>query len=126
MSSESHSDLPEVKDAQICVSCLVPNEPSAHFCAKCGAPLSSYASTAPFESSFAAGSIYRSASERPRKLIVVIGIWLLFGPMAVMGIVIATQSLLVGVAVVAVPATIIWKTTRNYLTRVKPDESDDA
>jgi hypothetical protein len=115
------------KETQICVSCMGPNGPSAHFCAKCGAPLDSYASTAPFESSFAAGSVYRSASERPRKLIVVIGIWLIFSPLAVMGIIIMSSlSFLIGAALIAVPATIIWKTTRNYMKRKRTDERHEA
>jgi hypothetical protein len=138
MSSESHSDLPEAKETQLCVSCMAPNEPSAHFCAKCGAPLTSYASTGPFESLFAEGSVYRSAVERPQKPIVVFGVWLIFGTMTVAGILIASLNLsdmdiwgrmigvLIGVALVTVSATMIWKTTRNYLARKKTDERHDS
>src|SRR6516162_1962936 len=85
-SEEPNQETPEAVEKQLCVSCMAQNEPSAHFCAKCGAPLTSYASTGPFESIFAEGSAYRAAAERPQKLVVVLGIWLIFGPMALAGL----------------------------------------
>src|SRR5690349_8538637 len=85
--SGPHPELPETGEKQLCVSCAVPNEPSAHFCAKCGAPLTSYASTGPFESIFAEGSVYRSAAERPQKLVVFLGMWLIFGLTALIGVI---------------------------------------
>ena len=119
---------------------MAPNEPDAHFCAKCGAPLSSYASTGPFESLFAEGAVYRAAAERPRSLVVVFGIWLIFGLVAVGGVFLTAIGLtglgpsiaggiwsLIGVSLFAVGLTMIWKTTRNYLARkqiVKPATSD--
>ena len=43
---EAPSQVPgDTDEKQLCVSCMFPNEPAAHFCAKCGAPTSSYAST---------------------------------------------------------------------------------
>ena len=101
-------------------NCMAPNEPSAHFCTKCGAPLSSYASTGPFESLFAEGAVYRQAAGRPRKLIVVLGVWLIFIPMMLSGLAILNAGFgffgaLGGVAIIAVSGAMIWKTTRNYL-----------
>src|SRR3954451_837470 len=78
MSQEIPKPSPESEEKQLCLSCMAPNEPTAHFCAKCGAPLSSYASTGPFESLFSEGAVYRQAAERPRSFIVVLGIWLIF------------------------------------------------
>jgi ribosomal protein L40E len=75
----------EMEEKQLCLSCLFPNTTSANFCAKCGAPLSSYAATGPFEHLFAEGYVYREAAEKPRSLIVVLGIWLIFGFMALTG-----------------------------------------
>lgn len=122
---------PEPEEKQLCTSCGAPNVPSAHFCARCGAPLSSYACMGPFESIFAEGFIYRQAVERPRSLIVVIGMWLLFGTMAVAGaITIAMQagiiSDLIGAGIAAVSAIMLWKTTRNYLRRKEIDRKSDA
>jgi ribosomal protein L40E len=73
-------------ERQLCISCVAPNDPAAHFCVKCGAPLTSYAATAPFEHLFAEGHVYRQAAERPQRLIVVLGIWLIFGGLALTGI----------------------------------------
>lgn len=47
------------KEFELCISCLEPNKPGAHFCPKCGTPLSSWSSTAPFESIFAQGDFMR-------------------------------------------------------------------
>lgn len=109
----------------MCTSCAVPNQPAAHFCAKCGAPLSSYAATGPFESLFAEGHVYREAAEHPRKLIVVLGVWLIFGTMALASTVILLIDCTVSFSVDTVFAAfllifsvvILWKTTRNYRSR---------
>ena len=71
----------ELSEKELCLGCLFPNEAGANFCAKCGAPLTSYASTGPFESLFAEGHVYRQAVNQPRRLIVVLGVWVIFGSM---------------------------------------------
>ena len=139
MDSEIDQHLPESDAKQLCVSCMAPNEPDAHFCAKCGAPLSSYASTGPFESLFAEGAVYREAADRPRSLVVVLGIWLIFGLMVVAGIAFTAFGLigfgpsllgglwsLVGVFLLAVGLKMIFKTTRNYLARKQIAKKNDA
>jgi uncharacterized paraquat-inducible protein A len=137
MSAEPYQDLPEADEKQLCVNCMAPNIPAAHFCIKCGAPLSSYASTGPFESIFAEGSVYRQAAERPRKLIVVLGVWLIFGSGALLGLFIIGISLasglrssiivfLAGCAVLLFSLLMICKTTWNYLTRKQTDERHDT
>jgi hypothetical protein len=130
MQMDEHPQASDEK--QLCVSCMAPNEPSAHFCAKCGAPLSSYASTGPFEHLFAEGAVYRQAAERPRSLIVVVGIWLIFGMMALgTGVVLIMSGgsgflfTLASAGILAVSIMMIWKTTRNYLNR-KPPENETA
>jgi hypothetical protein len=132
MSPEEHQDLPESEEKQLCINCMAPNEPSAHFCIKCGAPLSSYASTGPYESIFAEGFLYRQAAEHPRKLIVVLGVWLIFGLMAVGGVfsIAYVQEFgfafaIGGGAMLAFSVTMIWKTTRNYLARKPVDTKND-
>jgi hypothetical protein len=123
------------EEQQLCTSCLCPNVPETHFCKNCGAPLSSYAATAPFERLFAQGHAYRQATENPRKPVVVLGIWLLFGPLALTGLVIlflspdSVQSIFIGGAMFAISLAILVKTTRNYLNRdksiPKPDPGDE-
>lgn len=120
MAPEEDQDLPESIEKQLCISCMAPNDPSAHFCAKCGAPLSSYASTGPFESIFAEGAVCRQAAECPRKLFVVLGVWLIFGITALAGaamIAVGTGQedsftfVLPGGAMLAFSVAMIWKST---------------
>ena len=114
------------------MNCVFPNEPAAHFCANCGAPMTSYAATAPFESLFAEGHLYRQAAERPRSFVVVLGIWLLFGLMAAVGATFLSMArdsamhALFGGALLALSLVMIWKTTRNYLNRPRVDEEPEA
>jgi len=123
----------EPDEKQLCVSCLFPNEPLAHFCAKCGAPITSYAATGPFESIFAEGHVYRQAVERPRSFVVVLGVWLLFGSMALTGAVMpfignefGIQNFLFGAFMIPISVVMIWKTTRSYFAhpRTKDERLD--
>jgi ribosomal protein L40E len=120
---------PELEEVQLCISCMAPNDPTAHFCAECGAPLSSYASTGPFESLFARGVVYRQAAESPRKPIVVLGVWLIFGPVAVAGGSFIAGGhgdrwmfAVTGVVMLAFSAAIIARTTWNYFALKKHAE----
>jgi hypothetical protein len=83
MSTEVHQDSLEPHEEQLCTSCTAPNAPSADFCVKCGAPLSSFSFIDPFKGPFAEGIIYSQVADHPRSLITVFGIWLIFGAMAV-------------------------------------------
>jgi len=110
---------------QLCLTCLFPNNTSDHFCGRCGAPLSSYAATAPFERIFAEGHAYRQASENPRSFIVVLGIWLLFGTFALAGVTFLGAGsglgfpfpLVFGFLWLVLSGAMIWKTTRNYFAK---------
>jgi hypothetical protein len=56
----------EVQELEVCISCLKTNVPGTHFCGHCGTPLTSYAATAPFESIFAEGDLWRKAVSQGR------------------------------------------------------------
>ncbi|MSU61320.1 MAG: zinc ribbon domain-containing protein [Pedosphaera sp.] len=122
-----------LEESQLCVCCVSPNETSAHFCSKCGAPLSSYAATGPFECLFAEGYVYRQAAQRPRSLIVVVGVWLIFGPLALAGLISvfagnrvdAISGAGVGLLILPISVAMIWKTTRNYLARKPTNPKSD-
>ena len=123
----------ETDEKQLCLGCLCPNEPLANFCTQCGAPISSYACIGPFEHLFAEGHMYRQAVERPHRFIVVFGIWLMFGMMALGGIGIIAMSRTTGIGfsiagafLLAISLTMIWKTTRNYLARKQVDRPSDV
>jgi hypothetical protein len=122
----------ESQQRQLCVSCLFPNDPMANFCTECGAPLSSYAATGPFESLFAEGHLYRRAVEQPHRFVVVLGIWILFGTAALMGLAVLlawhafdTHEIALAVVNVALSIIIVVKTTRNYLNRPRTSEQSD-
>ncbi len=129
---KTNESSPESSEKQLCTSCTTPNEPDVNFCAKCGAPLSSYATIGPFERLFAEGFIYRQAAEQPRHLIVVLGVWLIFGAIAMGGITLLMMGGgkdglfgLTGVAMLVLSLLMIWRTTQSYLTRTRVAEKND-
>jgi len=73
----------------------------------------------PFESIFAQGFIWREAAGRPRRLIVVLGMWLIFLPQAFSGLTLILEGgklwRLVGCGTFLIPIAIIARTTWNYL-----------
>ena len=137
MSPDTPKNSAPAPEKQLCLSCTTPNEPVAHFCIKCGAALSSYASTAPFESRLATGSLFRQATERPRRFIVVLGMWMICGAMAVAGVILVSRghdrgllkgsySLVLGALLLVVSLTMVLKTTRNYFAKRHGDRTGDA
>jgi hypothetical protein len=114
-----------IEEQELCTQCMTGNRPGTNFCRKCGAPLSSYAATGPFESLFAEGHVYRRAAEQPQRLIVVLGMWSIFGIMALAGATIAATGwdlgyrfgVPFGVGLLFVSLFLIAKTTKNYRKR---------
>lgn len=87
--------------------------------------MTSYAATAPFESLFAEGHLYRAAVATPRNLVVVLGIWLIFGAMGMGGMTLIGLGLsrsnesflpLLGLFPLAISIWVIFKTARNYIS----------
>ena len=116
-----------------CTHCFAPIPKTQHFCSHCGAPATTYATTAPYESIFSEGFAWREASQSPTRLIVVIGMWLLWAPpllvslgltgVAIMAALDAPSPkarivvLIIGALVgggVWISATLLYRTTRNY------------
>jgi hypothetical protein len=73
----AHADV-----AIVCPQCLEPNPEDRHFCRRCATPLTAYASIDPLGQIYAAADTYRKAIANPRRVIVILGLWLLFGPAA--------------------------------------------
>jgi hypothetical protein len=123
---------PAGSEQELCAQCMTANPAGSHFCRKCNAPLSSYASTGPFESLFAEGHVYRNAAKRPQRFIVVFGVWLVFGAIALAGGFTAVltwgtgspMSVLVGIGMVAISVLLIGKTTKNYRNRKATDDTE--
>lgn len=120
---------PDSVGQELCISCLHPNEPAVNFCAKCGAPLTFYSASAPFESVFAEGHVYRQCAESPRSFIVLLGVWIIFGLGALVGCAFLYMSrdgrvydFLAGIIWVSVSVAMLWRTTRSYLARPRMNE----
>ena len=63
----------------LCPSCLAPTEPLQHFCAECGSPLTSHAEIDPIGRIYSMGYTFGKAVDSPRRLIVLVGMWCIFG-----------------------------------------------
>lgn len=119
MSSEPDPSSPDLEQ-ELCLSCLHLNGPDAHFCGECGAPLTSYSATAPFESIFAEGHFYRRAVERPESWLVLAGVWFYFGLFALGGAVVIARgtsdpsSLGFGMLITVPSVVIIARSTANF------------
>jgi hypothetical protein len=134
-------------DTCLCFSCMTPNDRRANFCEKCGAPLQSMAAMGPFEGIFAEGFAYRQAANNPQKLIVVVGVWFMFGIMAAGSGAILFDDLTarrpswlppsqlrsleqfemtaITLFLLIVSVLMIWRTTKSYLARPKGDCAQD-
>lgn len=125
--------LEESDGMELCLSCMAPNDTGVPFCAKCGAPMTSYAATGPLEHIFAEGFAYRQAAERPRSFIVVLGIWMIFvtiamtgGSMMGMSFKTSLPHFALGVFLLLVSVIMIIRTTRNYVVRPPIEEQSDS
>ncbi|CAN5699428.1 hypothetical protein BH11VER1_BH11VER1_38580 [soil metagenome] len=133
MPSEPDPISEPLEESELCLSCMAPNDTGVPFCAKCGAPMTSYASTGPLEHIFAEGYAYRQAAERPRSFIVVLGIWMIFVTLAMaggmsmwMGYGTSLPHFAMGVFLTLVSVIIIARTTRNYFARPPIKEPSDS
>ncbi len=111
----------------LCPACLAELTAGCGFCPQCAAPVTPTVAISPFERIFSEGYIYRQAVAAPRKLIVVIGIWLVFLPVFLSGVMMLVRHAFFREMPMlhvfgAVFATLIgglglFQVTRNYLRR---------
>lgn len=111
----------------VCYSCLQPNEIDRNICKFCNAPISQNSSNDPLQIAYGEGMVYRKATESKPKMIIVLGIWLLFFPAFIFGAYTAietvlTQSGSVGFvlfwlmfAIAVFSFVMLYKVTKNYL-----------
>jgi hypothetical protein len=134
---DNKADIPQ---QVVCPNCLEENESFQHFCVKCGAPISSISTVGPLERTLADGFMYRQAVAGRPKLIVVIGIWMMFLPVLIVSLSLLVMILIenfggffreTGLAVVMsalllVSFIILFRTTKNhFIARRKiPNETD--
>jgi hypothetical protein len=112
----------------LCPACLAELTAGCGFCPQCGAPVTPTAAISPFERIFSEGYIYRQAVASPRKLIVVVGAWLLFLPLFLCGVVMLGWGLffkhanpfehvIAGLFFFIAGGLGLFHVTRNYLRR---------
>ncbi len=93
--------------------------------------MTSYSTTGPMEQLFAEGHAYRQAAEQPRRFIVLLGIWMIFGTSAFLGVAWAEYGaatnlvwLILGTVTSVLSVVMIVKTTRSYFAERKKTGSD--
>ncbi len=109
-----------------CPSCLTGNSISATFCSKCGLPIGVYVNLDPVSQIKSQGHLFREATNKPRSLIILLGLWIYFGlTIFEMSLVILfsdldfhflTDVLFVGIVVVS--CLILHKATKNYFNKM--------
>lgn len=115
---------PQGGENVVCPSCLLSNSKDAAFCADCGAPIGMVAAIDPIQHIHAEGFAYRSAVDGAPKPIVLIGIWLIFAPMAIgmllLMITVRTDSTLAAIIPLlftAVSIAVLYRATKNYVSK---------
>jgi hypothetical protein len=120
--SSPGDDGEEEEGMPLCISCMTPNDPMRNFCEKCGAPLQSLGAMGPFEGIWGEGFVYRQATEKPRSLVIVLGVWLIFGTYAMgsvatllSGWLNSAEERLFSAFWLFISVMMIWRTTLGYL-----------
>ena len=124
---------PTPDDEQVlCTVCLLANPPRADYCAKCGAPINTLLTFAPYDQILLEGFAYRRAVDGPPSRIILIGMWLLFGPVLLVApFVVASDAQrnpaqggidrvadhLFWVVYFFVAAAILYRTSANYFSQ---------
>jgi hypothetical protein len=111
-------------DMTVCPGCLSEHTEGTHFCSKCGAPLSAFATVGPLERIHAQGYAYRRAASGPTSRIVVIGMWLLILPQIFM-LTLSIPSRGFVFIFSAAYAILLYRVTTNYI-RSRTHKGDDT
>jgi hypothetical protein len=129
---ESEANEQSLEEGVVCTACLEVNPPYTDYCSRCGAPLNSLVAFNPFDQTLVEGFAYRRAVDGPPSKIILIGMWLSFGPALLAApLVIATDyqsnpalGLLGFIAehifwliYFLISAAILYRTTTNYFAK---------
>lgn len=82
----------EPEPGELCLRCSQPNPPGVLRCGNCNAPLGSLSTGAPWEMTKVKDAAYRSQTDPQLKPIVFYGVWLYFGPTAIIALLLASES----------------------------------
>ena len=133
---EPEPELPEPEvasgeEASICSVCLFPNLPDREWCKNCGSPFNTSV-MGPFESALARGFMYRGIVRGRPKPIVLVTVWTSCAPIVLGGLIALLAGIKSGLlpAIVggllccAIPGSILFQVTRNFVTIPKPRLDD--
>ena len=135
LESEPSEQSPE--ERILCTACLTPNSSHTDYCSKCGALLNSLTAFNPFDQTLIEGFAYRRAVDGPPSKIILVGIWLLFGPSILLvpllfsdaqpgnisgGFLsyLAEKAYFAGYLVISI--IILYRATTNYISKRKSHE----
>lgn len=128
---ENSKDYPQIGNTQtagnLCTSCLQENDFGAVYCRHCNAALGLTENPDPLQRLSHEGVVYSKAVEGKPKLVVLIGVWLMFAPVFVVSAFSAVSLIFEGEGgslsfvlfwVLVVSAffslTMVYKVTKNY------------
>jgi hypothetical protein len=128
MGRKKHEKMPIPGErAPVCLNCLSPNDPLAAYCSNCGMPIGMFAATDPIRQIHSQGWGYRKAVSGPPRRLVLVGMWVIFGPALVAAVVgvadLARQvggvsgvlGLALAGAILVIYGVILLRTTRRYV-----------
>ena len=122
----------------VCFSCMQPNEYGRQFCKFCNAPISQTTSNDPLQIAYGEGLAYRKAIEGKPKLIVVIGVWIIFFPTFVVSALAVLAELIDGhgtmgfvlfwfmFVIAAFCFVMIYRITKKYISMDKYEHNPTA
>lgn len=128
----------EPEEGTVCPSCAAFIGINEVFCPECRAPISLLSTTDPFQRIQAEGYLYGRVVDSRPKPVILIGVWVLCLPWALLAIGFALSFLSeaegtgaggfiffwMWIAFAAVPAVILFKVTRNYF-KLRPRNLDE-
>jgi len=126
----------------VCPLCLEINPPRTDYCAKCAAPLNSLVAFNPFDQTLVEGFGYRRAVDGPPSKIILIGMWVMFGPSLLILPLFIFSGLQRGndasetfglvcrdayfTAYLVLSIIVLYRTTANFIAKRKARESGSA
>ncbi|MBP9664624.1 MAG: hypothetical protein KBD94_08380 [Pyrinomonadaceae bacterium] len=120
-----------IESGTICPGCGDDVSSRVAFCPSCGAPTDAVSNLDPASLPESEGRMVSRAVEHPRRPIVVIGIWMIFAPIFILGVVMIIQSVRreldswsanfiffwFGIAALVLSSVTLFRVTRNYFRR---------
>lgn len=114
----------------LCNNCRHRNETTQEICEECGSPIGAWTSPSQL-SGVLSGNFHHQAVATPRKFVIVLGVWLLFLPSALVccfyAIELLTQQLygmaLMFACLAVWPIAVLRRTTKNYIEYKKSEKT---